>query len=786
MLSRFSLRRTELFLAALVLLWPMVQALRAAETGEQIYVAKCAACHGASGEGTKKTENKPLRGEHSLAQLAKVIRETMPEDKPNTLTAAEADAVAAFVHGKFYSAIAQERNRAARVELARLTVKQYRQSVADLVGSFRSPMRWGEKRGLKAEYYKGKRVNQGSRDTERVDANVDFNFGVDAPEGTKLEAAEFTIRWTGSVLVPETGEYELVLRTEHAARLWVNDLKDPLIDRWVKSGKDTEYRETIFLVAGRVYPLRLEYSKGKQGVDDKKKEAKPTKSSMVLAWKRPHGEVEPIPSRQLSPDSGPEQYLCTQAFPPDDRSYGWERGTTVSKEWEQATTEAAIDVVGYLLPRLNEFASTSEKAGDRADKLKEFCRRFAERAFRRPLADEQKQLLIDKQFAAAATPEIGVKRSVILTLKSPGFLYREVAGGNDAFDTAARLSFGLWDSLPDEKLRTAAAEGKLGTHDEIVAHVERMLADPRGQAKLRDFLITWLKADQPHDLSKNKEQFPGFDAEVIGDLRTSLAIFLDDMIASPEADFRRLLLAEEVPLNGRLGKFYGVDPALLLPPRDPDKPHVWGERLVSSNTVFVPVKLDADRRAGVLTHPYLMASFAHYGESSPIHRGVFLARGMFGVGLRPPPEAVAPLSPDLHPDLTTRERVIMQTKNAVCMTCHGVINPLGFTLENFDAVGRFREIDRGKPIDASGEYLARDGKRLSIRSARELAKHLAESEEAHEAFVEQMLHHLVQQPAQAYGPTTLDTLRGRFAASGFNLKKLAAEIMAVTAPVGRK
>jgi hypothetical protein len=119
------------------------------------------------------------------------------------------------------------------------------------------------------------------------------------------------------------------------------------------------------------------------------------------------------------------------------------------------------------------------------------------------------------------------------------------------------------------------------------------------------------------------------------------------------------------------------------------------------------------------------------------------------------------------------------------MSCHGVINPLGFTLERFDAVGRFRELDAGKPIDATGEYLTRGGKTAKVAGARELAEFLAGSEEAHEAFVEQMIHHLIQQPVRAYGPKTLDELRTQFAKNQFHIRKLAVDV-AVTAALTNK
>jgi hypothetical protein len=115
------------------------------------------------------------------------------------------------------------------------------------------------------------------------------------------------------------------------------------------------------------------------------------------------------------------------------------------------------------------------------------------------------------------------------------------------------------------------------------------------------------------------------------------------------------------------------------------------------------------------------------------------------------------------------------------MTCHSVINPLGFTLEHFDAVGRFREQERGKPINTLGGYQTRAGLTVTLKDARELAKFLAVSEEVQAAFVEQMFHYLVQQPVRAYGAGTLDHLRQKFAAEGYNIRKLAVEVMAVSA-----
>src|SRR5262249_43481229 len=147
-------------------------------------------------------------------------------------------------------------------------------AVADLIGTFRAPGKWEGEGGLKAEYYKSRRFRTSDRVLSRVDPEVNFDFGTAAPIPEKIEPHEFSIRWEGSVRAPESGEYEFIVRTEHAARLWVNDTTKPLIDAWVKSGNDTEYRGTITLLGGRAYPIRLEYSKAKQGVDDSKKTKK--------------------------------------------------------------------------------------------------------------------------------------------------------------------------------------------------------------------------------------------------------------------------------------------------------------------------------------------------------------------------------------------------------------------------------------------------------------------------------------------------------------------------------
>jgi len=746
----------RLLITAIVLLVPAVGSAAEGPSGQEIYKNLCASCHGASGEGDNKHYPQPLIGDRSVLELAEYIDKSMPEKEPEKCVGEDARKVAEYIHGAFYSPIAQARIKPPRIELSRLSVRQYRHSIADLIGSFRNSEPWTNERGLQAEYFKTRRQRREDRAFERIDPVVSFDFGEGSPETLQIKPEEFAIKWEGSVLAPDSGEYEFILLTENGAKLWVNNNRRPLIDAAVKSGKNvTERRESIQLLGGRAYPLRLEVFKSK--------EAKEKRASIVLKWKQPHRTDETIPQRCLLPQRQPETFVVQTPFPPDDRSMGYERGTSISKAWEQATTDGAVEVAAFVNEQLSDLAGTRRDADDRAQRYRAFCVRFAERAFRRPLTDEQKGLFINRQFDEAPTPELAVQRVILLVLQSPRFLFPELgATERDDYLVAGRLALGLWDSIPDDQLIKAAEAKQLTTPEQVRAEATRMVSAPRARAKLREFFLQWLKVDHFADISKDLQRFPEFNAAVASDLRTSLDLFLDEIITSDAADFRQLLLADSLYLNGSLAAFYGVDlPADALSPGEPG---------------FQKVTTRPHERAGILTHPYLMAGFSYTSTSSPIHRGVFLARSVLGRTLRPPPEAVAPLAPDLHAGLTTRERVLLQTKSDVCQSCHAMINPLGFTLENFDAVGRYRRDEQGKPVDATGTYVTRTGQRKTFADIRDLATFLAGTNETHAAFVDQLFHNLIKQPIRAYGLNTPEELRVAFEQHQFNVRQLMVEI----------
>ncbi|MEI8071274.1 MAG: DUF1592 domain-containing protein [Planctomycetota bacterium] len=746
--------------------------------GLNVYRNHCQRCHGENGGGTKVFA-KPLIGDRSISHLAALIDETMPEDDPSLVTGLAAQQVAEYIHGAFYSAIAQDRNRPARLELSRLTVRQYQNTVADIVGSFgRRDPGIPAGRGLRGEYFRGRDFNTLSRVLEQIDPQVSFDFRSEGPDPERFEPNRFAIRWTGSIVPPETGTYEFIVRTEHAVKLFVNTASyaSPLVDAWVQSGDSREHRGFIFLLGGRLYPLRLDFSKANQGIDNTRHEHL-TQASIELLWKPPQGVLEIVPQQCLSPVESPPTFVVQTPFPPDDRSIGYDRGSSVSSEWFAATTAAGTETADGVVKQIEHLAHVKRDAANRAEGLQNFAATFAARAFRRPLSDDLRQLVVDRHFATAPDIDTALFRSLLAVLGSPRFLFCEPDSRQNrstsaesalkisAFETASRLSFGLWDSIPDEPLWQAAEQNQLATPEQVAGQAERMVNDRRTRTKVRDFLMAWLRVDHNPEILKDKSLFVTFSPQIAADMRRSLELFLDDIVWGPGSDFRRLFSDDEVYLNGRLASLYDV----ALPADAP----------------FQRIRLDDGKRAGLLSHPYMMSVLSYAGSTSPIHRGVFLARSVLGNVLRPPQEAVSPLAPELHPDLTTRQRVALQTSAVACQTCHTLINPLGFALEEFDGIGRYRRTEQKggleKPIEPSGSYQPRAGGIATFSGARELAASLANSRDAQEAFVQSLFHALAKQPVRAWGPETLESLRQSFASHDYNIRHLLVAIMTVAA-----
>jgi mono/diheme cytochrome c family protein len=725
------------------------------ERGATIYAEKCAHCHGGRGEGTADYEH-PLIGDRSILELAKVIDETMPEDDPSLCVAEDAAAVAAYIHHHFYSPEAQVRNAPPRVDVARLTVDQFRQSVIDLYAAFRGDAEpWSDQRGLHATYFDngpkegndfGGDGGNHQKEFTRIDPSIAFAWGETSPIPESIDPKHrWSVVWNGSILAPETGMYEFFIKTKNGIQLWVNDEELPLIDAQVRSGTDPEYQQSIVLVGGRSYHIQFQLTKDEE-----------TQSAIELDWQRPGQQRQPIPTRYLSPTHSNERMIVASNFPPDDSSTGYERGASISKAWYDAITSASIDVAAMTTIELDKLAGSQPEWLDRDQYAKTFAAKFVERAFRRPLSDQERATYVDGHFIEGRSPEESTKRVVLLTLQSPRFLYPDATTAPDAYTVASRLALAMWDSLPDDELIQAAHSGQLLSADHVREQAHRMLADPRAHMKLRRFLHHWLNVHRMRDMSKDPERFPEFGDPIVGDLRESLDLFLDEVAWNGNGDFRQMLLADYLFLNDRLANLYGYP--------------------VPDGGAFAKVGIDARQRAGVLSHPYLMTGFAYNSSSSPIHRGVFLVRHVLGRQLKPPAEAITPLSESAQPDLSTRDRVSLQTKGAACQSCHAIINPLGFSLEQYDAIGRFRAEEKGKAVDATGFYLTKDGEEVRFDGVRQLAEFLANSPEVHAAFVRQMFHDMIKQPIPAYGPDAQQNLTQRFTESQFSIQQLMVDI----------
>lgn len=740
---------------------------RSEARGAEIYSSQCVQCHGPMGQGVAGHADEPLYGEKSIEALARYIERNMPEDRPGTCTGPDAMDVAKYIHETFYSASARARGSAVRIELARLTNRQYRESVADLIGGFVPSKTASEPGGLLAEYYQSEGMNKKhKRVLQRQDAVVDFDFGTNGPtEG--ISADQFSIAWNGSLLAQETGEYGFRLSTPNGARLYLNtdlaagdaNLRDDsgarrqpaTIDLWVSSGgKNREEEIRMFLLGGRSYPLRVDYFKFKEKT-----------AAIRFEWKPPHGPWAVVPPEALSPEASNSQAVVGTAFPADDGSLGYERGTSVSKEWHEATTRAAMETAAAVEARLARISGVRDNVTNRVERLRQFCSEFAGRAFRRPLSPDLRSVYIEGQFAEGVAPELAVKRAVLLVLKSPRFLYPDWEGLDDHHAVAGRLALALWDSLPDEGLREAAARGELGDAAQVRSQARRMLGDPRARAKLSGFFHHWLGLEEAEDLSKDPKAYPGFGQELVGDLRRSLERFLDEVVWSDRSDYRELLTADYLYLNARLAAFYGA--------------------VVPADGGFERVHFDPAQRAGVFTHPLLLAALSYHRSSSPIHRGVFLTRNVLGRFLKPPPMAIEFMDDRFDPSLTMREKVTELTGKPACMACHVTINPLGFSLEHYDAAGRYRTEDNGKKVDAVSEYTTSDGKTVTLRGPRDLAEHAVGSAEARKGFVRQLFQHTLKQTPAAYAGDTLNRLTADFEAGGCHIRDLVVEISVVGA-----
>ena len=316
--------------------------------GRAIFKNHCAECHGKNGEGVKGKYDEPLQGTKDFDRLSKYIDRKMPDGHPERLDAKQSELVAKYIYDSFYSIEARAKKNPPRVELAHLTNRQYANTVADLIGGFtKGESKIGSELGLSGSYYDSKNFNGNKKLYERVDREINFDYGSGGPEKTTTN--EFSIQWRGSLVADETGLYEFVVKTANGMRLWINSKEDEVtsIDAWVSSATMEEHRISMRLIGGRAYPLRLDIFRFKDKTN-----------GISLLWKPPHGPQQIIPARNLRTQRVAPTFVINTPFPADDSSVGYERGVAVSKEWDEATTRAALEVSAYVIKNLDRLTDS--------------------------------------------------------------------------------------------------------------------------------------------------------------------------------------------------------------------------------------------------------------------------------------------------------------------------------------------------------------------------------------------------------------------------------------------
>jgi hypothetical protein len=253
------------------------------------------------------------------------------------------------------------------------------------------------------------------------------------------------------------------------------------------------------------------------------------------------------------------------------------------------------------------------------------------------------------------------------------------------------LSFFLWNSIPDERLIDAAERGQLSKPAFLEQQVRRMLADPRATRALVDnFAAQWLNLRRVREVIVDPDVYPDFDESLLQAFEDETRLFLTSTLGE-DRSVRDLLRANYTFVNERLARHYGIA-------------GIYGSRF---RRVTLP---NLDRRGGLLGNGSILATTSYPNRTSPVLRGKWLLDNMFGAPPPPPPPGVnttleEPKGGALPPAI--RERLAQHRTNAVCATCHAAIDPLGFALENFDAIGAWRTTDEsGKPVDASGDVVS--------------------------------------------------------------------------------
>jgi len=362
---------------------------------------------------------------------------------------------------------------------------------------------------------------------------------------------------------------------------------------------------------------------------------------------------------------------------------------------------------------------------------------LARRAFRHPVAKDDLARLMTffRTGRQSGTFDSGVQLALRRMLASPSFVFRvedtaamkagSVARVSDV-ELASRLSFFLWSSIPDDTLLDLAARGRLSDPAVLDGEVRRMIADPRANGLAENFSGQWLHVRNLKTITPNHDDFPDFDDTLREAFQRETELFFEAIMREDHSALD-LLTADFTFVNERLAKHYGI-------------PYIYGSH-------FRRVTLTDDARRGLLGKGALLMVTSHADRTSPTVRGKWILENILGTPPPPPLPNVPPIESGSETPRTLRERLERHRASATCAGCHKVMDPLGFAMENFDAVGSWRTRDAGLPLDASGQLA--DGTSVNgivaLRSAL-----LARSDVFVQTFTEKLMTYALGRGLQYY------------------------------------
>jgi hypothetical protein len=419
--------------------------------------------------------------------------------------------------------------------------------------------------------------------------------------------------------------------------------------------------------------------------------------------------------------------------------------------------------------RRRVFICRPASAADEEPCARRIVSTLAERAWRRPVtpADVEPLLAFYREGRSKGTFDTGIQLALRRLLASPSFVFRveqepEAVPPGGVFavsghELASRLSFFLWSSQPDEQLASAAVSGRLRRPEVLEGEVRRMLADPRADAFVENFAGQWLHVRNLQNRAPNTDEFPDFDHELRDAFRREVELFFGSILRE-DRSVVDLLTADYTYVNERLAKHYGI-------------PQVYGSH-------FRRVTLPNPARHGLLGKGSILLATSHADRTAPVLRGKWILENLLGTPPPPPPPEVPALEavPGRAPK-TLRERLEVHRASPACAGCHRVMDPLGFAMENFDAVGAWRDREAGAPVDASG--VGPDG--TPIDGVVELRESLVQRRDAFvHTFAEKLLVYALGRGLDQYDLPVVRAIVREAAAQDYRFSALIAGVVRST------